>query len=152
MRLSIEDMRGTWRAQSESRTYFDDTLEGLLVQLAPEAPEEYLWHTAEVLGAILGAEVVEIPQMSQVDFQALADAIFGDQDAPEHWESAADDGRSLVDELLAERREEAARENESWQPTEAQQAYFEGERTEEVENFTAPEIEDARPDEYPRGV
>lgn len=93
MSLRIEAIRGVWRAQNESRTYFDETLEGLLVQLAPDAPAEYVYHTAEVLGGVLGAEVVEVPQMSpeylqaiEQDFAALADAVFNAQDDPDHWE------------------------------------------------------------------
>lgn len=105
MKLTIEPMRGVWRAQNDSRTFFDDTLEGLLVQLAPDAPEEYLWHAAEVLGTILGAEVVEVqPSFAESD--------------PEGWAEMRD--------LLLER----------WAPTDDQNAYFQPQRTEEVEHFS----------------
>ena len=60
MRLTIEPMRGTWRAQMDNRVEFADTLEELLLTIAPDAPENLVWHAAEVLGAILGAEVVEL--------------------------------------------------------------------------------------------
>ena len=109
MKLSIEALRGVWRAQVGPRTYFADTLEELLLILAPDAPEEYVWHTAEVLGSILGAAVVEN------DYS-------GEQMSAEDWASFL----------------------ESWQPTEAQQAYFKNERSEEAQEFD--------PDEMPRGV
>ena len=60
MRLTIEPMRGTWRAQMDNRVEFADTLEELLLTIAPDAPENLVWNAAEVLGAILGAEVVEL--------------------------------------------------------------------------------------------
>lgn len=109
MKLSIEALRGVWRAQVGSRTYFADTLEELLLILAPSAPEEYVWHTAEVLGSILGAEVVE----------------------------NVDSGEQMSAEDLALFLE-------SWQPTEAQQAYFQPDRSNDVQAFN--------PDEMPRGV
>ena len=100
MKLTIEDLRGTWRAQIDHRSEFADTLEELLLKLAPSAPPDAVWSAAEVLGAILGAEVVEIPQAygeahipsTEEDWGALFDAFLasphgsplvnGDEDEP----------------------------------------------------------------------
>lgn len=112
MKLTIEALRGTWRAQHESRTFFDETLEGLFVQLAPGAPDDKLWAAAEVLGGILGAEVVELaPNDDDND-------VFG---IPVDWLITSDEDEAFT----------------GWQPTEAQQEYFNPGRT-------ATEIEDAR--------
>ena len=40
MTLTVESMRGMWRAQVDHRTELAETLEELLLQLAPDAPEE----------------------------------------------------------------------------------------------------------------
>lgn len=105
--LSIEAIRGVWKSELDGRAEFADTLEELLQKLAPDAPPEYVWNAAEVLGGILGATVVEVEQ---------------DYSNPMEWQWLESDEwfepegkqipRSLVDELLEERKEEAARENE----------------------------------------
>lgn len=64
MKLTIEDLQGVWCAKVGYASEFADALEELLLKLAPSAPEEHIWHAAEVLGAILGAEVVEAPQIN----------------------------------------------------------------------------------------
>lgn len=108
MKLTIEDVRGVWKAELNNRAEFADTLEDLFLKLAPDAPLTHLWNTAEVLGSLLGAQAVE------VDYSGLA-AMF-------------------LDTIY----------EEQWNPTPEQQAYFEPERTEEVESFN--------PDTQPRGV
>ena len=125
MTFTIEAMRGVWRAQIDSRTYFADTLEDLLYDIAPDAPDEYRWHAAEVLGGILGAEVVEVPQIEAVDFGEFFSAL------------VAEGTEEIASELATDVEQLRGDVDESWQPTEAQQAYFEP-------PHTAPEIEDAR--------
>ena len=122
MTLTIEALRGVWRAQVDSRTEFAETLEGLLLKIAPGAPEEYVWHAAEVLGGVLGAEVVELSQIKDEDFSGLFAAVFAEND-------------EFVVPLNAD-------EDEPWQPTEAQSAYFEPERTDEVNAAYAEFLED----------
>lgn len=84
MKLVIEDIRGFWKADMNGRCEFADTLEELLQKMVPDAPEDYVWKSAEVLGSVLGAECVPT---SEIDFSALADAMFNAQDDPEHCES-----------------------------------------------------------------
>lgn len=70
MKLVIEDVRGVWHAKLDGRSEFGDTLEELLLKLAPEAPESQVWATCDVLGGILGAEVVELqPQEIEMPFE-----------------------------------------------------------------------------------
>lgn len=83
MTLKIEALRGVWRAQIDHRTYLANTLEELLLEITPHELEDGVWTTAEVLGAILGAEVVETPHPS-----------FAESD-PEGWEEM----RQLIGEL-----------------------------------------------------
>ena len=84
MKLTIEDLRGTWRAQIDHRSEFADTLEELLLKLVPSAPPDAVWSAAEVLGAILGAEVVELessPQLTPDEWSEMRDLFlesFGD--------------------------------------------------------------------------
>ena len=127
MTLTIESMRGMWRIQVDHRTELAETLEELLLKLAPDAPEEYVWHAAEVLGSILDAETVKI----EPDYSALHAALF-----PLH----EDDERAIALDPFAP----TSRDEENWQPTQAQQAYFEDERTEDAEAFD--------PDTFPRGA
>lgn len=117
MTLTIEALRGVWRAQVDSRTFFADTLEELLLILTPDAPEEYVWHAAEVLGTILGAEVVEVSRNEDEN------TVFG---IPIDWLISSDEDERQTGWT----REEAAaldkfQQDESWHPTEAQQTYFE---------------------------
>jgi hypothetical protein len=113
-------MRGTWRGQIGAHTEFADTLEELLMLLAPDAPEEYLWHAAEVLGDILGAVAVN------------------------RYGNEAELNELLIQEALnavhAEFFGGFADEPEHWHPTEPQQAYFENERTDDAEHFDATEL------------
>ena len=106
--LSIESIRGVWKSELDGRAEFADTLEELLQKLAPDAPSEYVWNAAEVLGAILGATVVEIEQDYSNLRQWLESAEWLEPEG-KHFEQIP---HSLVDELLEERKEEAERENE----------------------------------------
>lgn len=125
MKLTIEPLRGVWRCQIDSRTEFADTLEELLLKIAPGAPEEYTWHTAEVLGAILGAEVVELETNSDPDFLGIYEAIFGERDENEPWDPG---GASMAEMLAAAAADPEGKTLEGvgfrWEPTEAQKAYF----------------------------
>ena len=103
MKLTIEDVRGVWKAELNGRCEFGDTLEELLLKLAPDAPLDYVYHSGEVLGGILGAEAVELPQF-------VPDSGFAD------WFTSA------LQEL-----EGVEPQAQSWQPTDAQRAYFETE-------------------------
>lgn len=108
--LSIEAIRGVWKSELDGRAEFADTLEELLQKLAPDAPPAYVWNAAEVLGGILGAPVVEVEQdySNLMEWQWLeSDEWFEPEET--HFEQIPP---SLVDELLEERKEEAARENE----------------------------------------
>lgn len=148
MTLTIEALRGVWRAQVDSRTFFADTLEELLLILAPDAPEEYVWNAAEVLGTILGAEVVELSRNEDEN------TVFG---IPIDWLITSDEDERQTGWT----REEAAALNkfhESWHPTEAQQTYFEQKPRSLVDELLEERREEAAreneedPGSYPRGV
>lgn len=108
--LTIEAIRGVWKSELDGRAEFADTLEELLQKLAPDAPPEYVWNAAEVLGGILGATVVEVEQdySNPMKWQWLESAEWLEPEG-KHFEQTP---HGLVDELLEERKEEAARENE----------------------------------------
>ena len=106
--LTIEAIRGVWKSELDGRAEFADTLEELLQKLAPDAPPEYVWSAAEVLGGILGATVVEVEQ----DYSNLMEWLESSEWLEPEGKHFAQIPPSLVDELLEERKEEAERENE----------------------------------------
>lgn len=73
MKLVIEELRGVWRVQVDSRSEFAGTLEELLLKIAPQHEDAHLWAAAEVLGGILGAQVVEIPHADEELFSLLGE-------------------------------------------------------------------------------
>ena len=123
MKLTIEALRGVWRGQIDHRTEFGDTLEELLAKLAPTAPEENIWKAAEVLGGILGAEVVELQELSEGVYDNLED-FFASLDANGGFTEGMLEGLAPLREQDDVTPVEAEPVEESWQPTEAQQAYF----------------------------
>ena len=119
MKLIIEDVRGVWKAELNGRCEFGDTLEDLLLKLAPDAPLDYVYHSGEVLGGILGATVVELPCAEDYE-SSCAEAVEVPQYVPDS--GFADWFTSALQEL-----EGVEPQAQSWQPTDAQRAYFETE-------------------------
>lgn len=90
MKLTIEQLAGTWKIEVGGRSEFADTLEQLVEKADPGAPLEYVMHTTSILSGILGLQYE--PEFEPVtDFSALAELLWGDQDSPDHWEPEAED-------------------------------------------------------------